>query len=362
MATKKSKSSTPPQTETADPASKSTKTGSRGSETIAEARKKADRIEAALRKGFGASISQKGNVSIGNVFPTGMIQLDIALGPGGLGRGRIYEVFGQESAGKTTFCLYLVRQAQRLGMVTTYVDAEHSLNPVYAEQLGVSWGDILLAQPDSAEQALEIVDTSVELGSDLVVVDSVAAMTPLAELNGEMGDTHIGLQARLMSQAMRKLTSKISKTDAIVVFINQTRLKIGTQWGSPETTPGGNALKFYASARLRVAKVKGAGTKGSRKYNMKIVTVKNKLGPPYREVQIPYLDFDTQGPGIDLDGQWVEAAVDAGIIDKSGSWYSYGGERLGQGLQNVSDTLREEPELFEKIQDEVRSSVLGDLR
>ncbi len=277
------------------------------------------------------------------VIPTGALTLDLALGVGGIPRGRVIEIYGPESSGKTTLALHVVAQAQKLGGVAAFIDAEHALDPLYAARIGVNTDDLLVSQPDTGEQALEIVDVLVRSQAvDIVVVDSVAALVPKAEIDGEMGDSHVGLQARLMSQALRKLTGAISKSSTSVVFINQLREKIGVMFGNPEVTTGGRALKFYASVRLDVRKIdtikSGLDVVGSR---VKVKVVKNKVAPPFRSAEFDIL----YNEGISYLGSVLDAGTDAAIIDKQGAWFSYGEERLGQGRENVRDFLRAHPDV-----------------
>ncbi len=290
-----------------------------------------------------------------NVIPTGSISLDAALGIGGIPRGRITEIYGPESSGKTTLALHIIAEAQKTGGLAAFIDAEHALDAIYAKKLGVDTDSLLISQPDTGEQALEITETLVRSGAlDVVVVDSVAALVPRAEIEGEMGDAQMGLQARLMSQAMRKLSGAISKSKTSVVFINQIREKIGVMFGNPETTTGGRALKFYASIRIdirRVASIKeGERLVGNR---TRAKVVKNKLAPPFREA-----DFDIMyGVGISKEGELVDLAVKENIIEKSGTWYSYGEERLGQGRENVKRMLQENPDLMAEIEQKVREKL-----
>ncbi|MBN1481872.1 recombinase RecA [candidate division KSB1 bacterium] len=285
-------------------------------------------------------------------IPTGSVSLDAALGIGGVPRGRIIEIFGPEASGKTTLALHIVAEAQKLGGIAAFVDAEHALDAVYAKKLGVDTDNLLISQPDTGEQALEITETLVRSGAiDTVVVDSVAALVPRAEIEGEMGDAQMGLQARLMSQAMRKLTAAISKSKSCVIFINQIREKIGVMFGSPETTTGGRALKFYASIRMdirRIASIKeGEEVIGNR---TKVKVVKNKVAPPFKEVQFDII----YGKGISKTGDLLDLAVNAKIIDKAGTWFSYGEERLGQGRENVKKFLDQNPEMMAEIEIKVR--------
>ena len=286
---------------------------------------------------------------------TGSLGLDIALGIGGLPKGRIVEIYGPESSGKTTLALHVVAEAQKNGGVCAFIDAEHALDPVYAGKLGVDLDDLLVSQPDTGEQALEITDTLVRSGAiDVLVVDSVAALTPRAELEGEMGDSLPGLQARLMSQALRKLTGSISKSHCMVIFINQIRMKIGVMFGSPETTTGGNALKFYASVRLDIRRIgsikKGDDVIGNE---TKVKVVKNKVSPPFREAFFDIL----YGQGISRQGEIIDLGVDAKIVEKSGAWYSYNGEKIGQGKDNAREYLRENPDIAAEIENKVRAAL-----
>jgi len=289
-------------------------------------------------------------------IPTGALSLDVALGVGGVPRGRVIEIFGPESSGKTTLALHITAEAQKLGGIAAFVDAEHALDIGYARKLGVKTDDLLVSQPDTGEQALEIAETLVRSGAiDILVIDSVAALVPKAEIEGEMGDSHMGLQARLMSQALRKLTGIISKSNCCVIFINQIRMKIGVMFGNPETTTGGNALKFYASVRMDIRKIttlkQGNDVIGSR---TKVKVVKNKVAPPFKEVEFDIL----YGEGISKEGDLLDLAVDKGIVDKSGAWFSYGKERIGQGRENTRIYLKERPELCAEIREKLLS-VLG---
>jgi recombination protein RecA len=286
------------------------------------------------------------------VIPTGCLSLDLALGIGGVARGRIMEIFGPESSGKTTLALHIIAEAQKLGGLAAFIDAEHALDVNYARKLGVLVEDLLISQPDYGEQALEIAELLVRSNAiDVIVIDSVAALVPKAEIDGEMGDPHVGLQARLMSQALRKLVSAISKSKTCVIFINQIRMKIGVMYGSPETTTGGNALKFYATMRLDIRKIgtikDGQEIVGNR---TRVKVVKNKIAPPFREVE-----FDVvYGRGISREGDVLDLAVEANIVEKSGTWYSYNGERLGQGRENAKNFLREHPEILADAEAKIR--------
>jgi recombination protein RecA len=294
------------------------------------------------------------NVAMGTI-PTGSLALDIALGIGGVPRGRVVEVFGPEGSGKTTVCLHIIAEAQRQGGIAAFIDAEHALDPTYARELGVDIDELLVSQPDSGEQALEIADMLVHSGAlSLVVIDSVAALVPRAEIEGEMGDTHVGLQARLMSQAMRKLSGSLSKFDTTAIFINQLREKIGVMFGSPETTPGGRALKFYSSVRLDVRKIEnlkdGTDVVGSR---TRVKVVKNKVAPPFRQCE-----FDIMyGKGISKEGSLLDVGVDLEIIKKSGAWFTYEGEQLGQGKENARSFLAEHTDVRDEIETKVRQAV-----
>ncbi|ACY18378.1 recombinase RecA [Haliangium ochraceum] len=321
----------------------------------AQREKAIDLALGAIEKQFGkGSIMRLGTDPIeANVqtIPTGSLGLDIALGIGGLPRGRIIEIYGPESSGKTTLTLHAIAEAQRRGGVAAFIDAEHALDVSYAKKLGVKTDELLVSQPDFGEQALEIADMLVRSNAlDLVVIDSVAALTPRAELEGEMGDSHVGLQARLMSQALRKLTGAISKSRTTVIFINQIRLKIGVMFGSPETTTGGNALKFYCSVRLDIRRI-GAIKKDDQVVGnrTRVKVVKNKMAPPFREVEFDIL----YGHGISREGDLLDLGVAANIIDKSGAWYSYGSERIGQGRENSKVFLQEHPEVYLDIEGKV---------
>lgn len=283
---------------------------------------------------------------------TGSLGLDLALGIGGLPRGRVIEIYGPESSGKTTLTLQVIAECQKLGGTAAFVDAEHALDPTYAEKLGVKVEDLLVTQPDSGEQALEVADMLVRSGGvDIVVIDSVAALVPKAEIEGEMGDTHVGLQARLMSQALRKLTGNIKRSNTLVIFINQIRMKIGVMFGNPETTTGGNALKFYASVRLDIRRT-GAIKKGDEVVGSetRVKVVKNKVAPPFREAHFDIL----YGEGISREGEIIELGVEHNMIEKSGAWYSYQGERIGQGKDNARVYLKEHPEIAQTIEQKLR--------
>ena len=313
-----------------------------------------DMALAQIDKQFGSGavmkMGERTNMAI-EVVPTGALALDLALGVGGLPRGRITEIYGPESSGKSTLAMHVVAEAQRNGGVCAYIDAEHAMDPIYARAIGVDVDQLLISQPDTGEQALEIADMLTRSGAiDVIVVDSVAALTPRAEIEGEMGDTHVGLQARLMSQALRKLTGNLSKTKTIAIFINQLREKIGVMFGSPETTPGGRALKFYSSVRLDIRRIEalkdGTEIVGNR---TRVKVVKNKVSPPFRQAE-----FDIMyGKGISREGSLVDLSVDLGIVKKSGAWFTYEGEQLGQGREKAKDYLRTNPEVMMEISDKV---------
>ena len=319
-------------------------------------------LEAALgqiERQFGkGSVMRLGDAEIGKdiqAVSTGSLGLDIALGIGGLPRGRVVEVYGPESSGKTTLTLSVVAQAQKLGGTCAFIDAEHALDPAYAERLGVNVNDLLISQPDTGEQALEIADMLVRSAAvDVIVVDSVAALTPKAEIEGEMGDTHVGLQARLMSQALRKLTANIKRSNTMVVFINQIRMKIGVMFGNPETTTGGNALKFYSSVRLDIRRI-GAVKKGDEVLGnqTRVKVVKNKVAPPFRQCEFDIL----YNEGISKEGELIDMGVDHGVVEKSGAWYSHGGDRIGQGRDNVREFLRQNPDIADVIENTVRTNM-----
>ncbi len=309
-------------------------------------------IEKQFGKGAIMKLGEGGQVADIPALPTGSLGLDIALGIGGMPRGRVVEIYGPESSGKTTLALQLVAEGQKRGGICAFIDAEHALDLGYAKKLGVNAEELLISQPDHGEQALEIADTLVRSGAiDVLVIDSVAALVPRAEIEGDMGDPQMGLQARLMSQALRKLTGTIAKSRTIVVFINQIRMKIGVMFGNPETTTGGNALKFYASVRLDIRRIgalkHGEDVIGSR---TKVKVVKNKVAPPFREVEFDIL----YGVGISKEGELIDIGAEEGIIEKSGAWYAYDGERIGQGRENARDFLREHRDVAAKIEAKVR--------
>jgi recombination protein RecA len=313
-------------------------------------------IEKQFGKGSVMRLGDADSIPDVEVVSTGSLGLDVALGVGGLPRGRVVEIYGPESSGKTTLMLSAIAQAQRAGGVAAFVDAEHALDPAYAEKLGVNLKDLLVSQPDTGEQALEITDMLVRSGAvDIVVVDSVAALTPRAEIEGEMGEMQVGLQARLMSQALRKLTGNIKRSNTIVVFINQIRMKIGVMFGSPETTTGGNALKFYSSVRLDIRRI-GAIKAGEEVIGnqTRVKVVKNKVAPPFREAEFEII----YGKGISREGELIDMGVIHGLVEKSGSWYSYNGERIGQGKDNVRSYLVEHPEVAAEIDTALRTKLL----
>jgi recombination protein RecA len=311
-------------------------------------------IEKQFGKGAVMKMGEKGSMNIESI-PTGALALDLALGIGGLPRGRVTEIYGPESSGKSTLAMHVVAEAQRNGGICAYIDAEHAMDPVYARAIGVDVDELLISQPDTGEQALEICDMLVRSAAiDVIVVDSVAALTPRAEIEGEMGDTHVGLQARLMSQALRKLTGNLSKSQTICIFINQLREKIGVMFGSPETTPGGRALKFYSSVRLDIRRIEslkdGAEVVGNR---TRVKVVKNKVSPPFRQAE-----FDIMyGKGISREGSLLDIGVDLGLVKKSGAWYTYEGEQLGQGRENAKTFLGENPEIMVEISERIRQQV-----
>jgi recombination protein RecA len=311
---------------------------------------------AAIDKQFGKGsimrMGEKGSMAI-EAIPTGAMALDVALGVGGLPRGRVVEIFGPESSGKSTLAMHVVAEAQRNGGICAYIDAEHAMDPVYARAIGVDIDQLLISQPDTGEQALEIADMLVRSGAlDVVVIDSVAALTPRAEIEGEMGDTHVGLQARLMSQALRKLTANLNRSNTIMIFINQLREKIGVMFGSPETTTGGRALKFYSSVRLDIRRIEsikdGAEVVGNR---TRVKVVKNKVAPPFRQAE-----FDIMyGKGISREGSLLDMAVEMGIVKKSGAWFTYDGEQLGQGRENAKNFLSDNMEMMVEISEKVKA-------
>jgi recombination protein RecA len=313
-----------------------------------------------IEKQFGkGSVMRMGDASAARdieAISSGSIGLDVALGIGGLPKGRVVEIYGPESSGKTTLTLQVVAEAQKIGGTAAFVDAEHALDPTYAEKLGVNVDELLVSQPDTGEQALEITDMLVRSGAvDIIVVDSVAALTPKAEIEGEMGDSHMGLQARLMSQALRKLTGNIKRSNAMVIFINQIRMKIGVMFGSPETTTGGNALKFYSSVRLDIRRI-GAIKKGDEVIGnqTRVKVVKNKVSPPFKQAEFEIL----YGEGISRHGEIIDLGVQHGIVDKAGSWYSYGDDRIGQGKENAREFLKSNPELANEIEGKIRAKLL----
>jgi recombination protein RecA len=315
-------------------------------------------IEKQFGKGAVMRMGEKASMTV-EAISTGSLALDIALGIGGLPRGRVVEIYGPESSGKSTLAMHVVAEAQRNGGICAYVDAEHAMDPIYARAIGVNVDDLLISQPDTGEQALEIADMLIRSGAlDVLVIDSVAALTPRAEIEGEMGDSHVGLQARLMSQALRKLTATLNRSNTICIFINQLREKIGVMFGSPETTPGGRALKFYSSVRLDIRRIEsikdGAEVTGNR---TRVKVVKNKVAPPFRQAE-----FDIMyGKGISREGSLIDIAVDLNIVKKSGAWYTYEGEQLGQGRENAKSFLADNLELMIEISERVRQSVgIGD--
>ncbi|MFN3262504.1 MAG: recombinase RecA [Pikeienuella sp.] len=310
-------------------------------------------IERSFGKGSIMKLGQKGAAMDIAAISTGSIGLDIALGIGGLPKGRIIEIYGPESSGKTTLALHVIAEEQKKGGVCAFVDAEHALDPGYARKLGVDVDELLISQPDAGEQALEITDTLVRSGAvSVVVVDSVAALTPRSELEGDMGDSSVGVHARLMSQAMRKLTGSISRTGCMVIFINQIRMKIGVMFGSPETTTGGNALKFYASVRLDIRRIGSIKDRDEVVGNTtRVKVVKNKVAPPFRQVE-----FDIMyGEGVSKTGELIDLGVKAGVVEKSGSWFSFGDERIGQGRENAKQFLRDHPETAQAIEERIRA-------
>ncbi|QVL49689.1 MAG: recombinase RecA [Thiocapsa sp.] len=313
-------------------------------------------IEKQFGKGSVMRMGDTGVIREIEAISTGSLGLDLALGIGGVPKGRVVEIYGPESSGKTTLTLHIIAEAQKAGGTAAFVDAEHALDPGYAEKLGVNMNDLLVSQPDTGEQALEITDMLVRSGAvDVVVVDSVAALTPKAEIEGEMGDSHVGLQARLMSQALRKLTGNIKRSNCLVIFINQIRMKIGVMFGSPETTTGGNALKFYASVRLDIRRI-GSIKKGDEVIGneTKVKVVKNKVAPPFRQAEFDIL----YGQGISREGEIISLGVNEGFVEKSGAWYSYEGNRIGQGKDNARVFLCENPEIAKAIEAKIRDKLL----
>lgn len=328
---------------------------------VTEDKKKAltaalSQIEKQFGKGAVIRMGDAGGISEIEAISTGSLKLDLALGIGGFPKGRVVEVYGPESSGKTTLTLQVVAEAQKLGGTAAFVDAEHALDPTYAEKLGVNIDELLVSQPDTGEQALEITDMLVRSGAvDVVVIDSVAALTPKAEIEGEMGDSHMGLQARLMSQALRKLTANIKRSNTLVIFINQIRMKIGVMFGNPETTTGGNALKFYASVRIDIRRI-GSIKKGEEILGneTRAKVVKNKVAPPFKKAEFEIL----YGEGISREGEIIDLGVDLDLIEKSGAWYSYNGNRIGQGRDNVRNFMKENPDIAQEIEAQIREQLL----
>ena len=323
----------------------------------AEKRKALEVAMSQIEKQFGkGSVMKLGEYKAMEVeaIPTGALSLDIALGIGGVPRGRIIEVFGPESSGKTTLALHIVAEAQKMGGEAAFIDAEHALDPVYARKLGVDIDNLIVSQPDTGEQALEIAEALTRSGAiDIIVVDSVAALVPKAEIDGDMGDAHVGLQARLMSQALRKLAGVINKSKTVIIFINQLREKVGIMFGNPETTPGGRALKFYASVRLDIRKIENIKTDGEvTGARARVKVIKNKVAPPFREAEFDII----YGKGISKEGNILDAAVNLDIVEKSGSWFSYNGDRIGQGRENVKDYLAKNPKVAEEIEGKIRAN------
>lgn len=322
-----------------------------------EKRKAIEMAMGQIEKQFGkGAIMKLGEFQDMNIeaIPTGALSLDVALGIGGIPRGRIIEIFGPESSGKTTLALHIIAEAQKLNGEAAFIDAEHSLDPVYAKHLGVDIDNLIVSQPDTGEQALEIAEALIRSGAiDVIVVDSVAALVPKAEIDGEMGDSHIGLQARLMSQALRKLAGAISKTKAVIIFINQLREKVGIMFGNPETTPGGRALKFYSSVRLDIRKIENIKQEGEVIGNRaRVKVIKNKVAPPFREAE-----FDiVYGKGISKEGNILDIAVSLNLVEKSGSWFSYNGERIGQGRENVKEYIKHNPEMMKELEEKIRDN------
>ncbi len=313
-------------------------------------------IEKQFGKGSVMRLGDGSAVRDVDVVSTGSLSLDIALGVGGLPRGRVVEIYGPESSGKTTLTLQVIAEAQKMGGTAAFIDAEHALDPSYAEKLGVNTEELLISQPDTGEQSLEIADMLVRSGAvDVVVIDSVAALTPRAEIEGEMGDSHVGLQARLMSQALRKLTGNIKRSNTMVIFINQIRMKIGVMFGNPETTTGGNALKFYSSVRLDIRRI-GAIKKGDEVIGnqTRVKVVKNKVAPPFKKAEFDIL----YGEGSSREGELIDLGVENGLVEKSGAWYSYEGERIGQGKDNARQFLKDNPKMAEKLDKALREKLL----
>jgi recombination protein RecA len=311
-------------------------------------------IERTHGKGAVMRLGDRTSLEVESI-PTGSIALDIALGVGGIPRGRVTEIYGHESGGKTTLALHIVAEAQRLGGTAAYIDAEHALDPMYASRLGVNVNDLLISQPDTGEQALDIAELLVRSNAvEVIVIDSVAALVPRAEIEGEMGDSHVGLQARLMSQALRKLTAAINHSKTSVIFINQLREKIGVMFGNPETTPGGRALKFYASVRLDVRRVdsikQGTDVIGNR---VRVKVVKNKVAPPFRQVEFDHMYAE----GISREGGLLDVGLEMGLLDKTGAWFNYGDTRLGQGRENAKDFLRQNPDVCQELEHQIRKSI-----
>ncbi len=316
-------------------------------------------IEKQFGKGSVMRMGDSTAVRDVEAISTGSLTLDIALGIGGLPRGRVVEIYGPESSGKTTLTLQVIAEAQKLGGTAAFVDAEHALDPTYARKLGVNVDDLLVSQPDTGEQALEIADMLVRSSAvDVVVVDSVAALTPKAEIEGDMGDSHVGLQARLMSQALRKLTANIKRSNTLVIFINQIRMKIGVMFGNPETTTGGNALKFYSSVRLDIRRI-GAIKKGDEVVGneTRVKVVKNKVAPPFRQAEFEIL----YGEGISHEGELIDLGVQYGIVDKAGAWYSYNNDRIGQGKDNARTFMKDNAAIAQEIEDQIRAKALGNV-
>ncbi len=322
-----------------------------------EKRKALDAAMGQIEKQFGkGSVMKLGEFKAMNVeaIPTGALSLDIALGIGGIPRGRIIEIFGPESSGKTTLALHAIAETQKMGGEAAFIDAEHALDPVYAKNLGVDIDNLIVSQPDTGEQALEIAEALIRSGAiDIIIVDSVAALVPKAEIDGDMGDSHIGLQARLMSQALRKLAGAINKTNAVIIFINQLREKVGIMFGNPETTPGGRALKFYSSVRLDIRKIENIKQDGEVVGNrVRVKVIKNKVAPPFREAE-----FDiVYGKGISKEGNILDLAVNLDIVEKSGAWFSYNGEKIGQGRENVKKYLSENPKVMDELEKKIRDN------